>query len=156
MPMIPLTQGQVARVDWIDYKRMSERRWCATWNPVMGSFYAVRGTRCRSKGIQQTISMHREVLGLGTRKEDDCDVDHKNHDTLDNRKSNLRICTHRENHENRRRQSPHGAGVYFVKRLKSKPFHAHARVGGRKISIGYFATAKEATTARRFFLRHIK
>ena len=43
-------------------------------------------------------------------------VDHINHDTLDNRKCNLRICTHFGNMQNRRDNKTGKAGVYYSKR----------------------------------------
>lgn len=46
---------------------------------------------------KETIYMHRFLLNLPSKKEDKRDVDHKNHNTLDNRRKNLRICEHYQN-----------------------------------------------------------
>ena len=43
-------------------------------------------------------------------------IDHINHNTLDNRKCNLRICTHFENMQNRRDNKTGKTGVYYNKR----------------------------------------
>jgi len=44
------------------------------------------------------VYMHREILGLTDRK---IHGDHKDHDTLNNRRNNLRIATHSQNMANR-------------------------------------------------------
>ncbi|MFF2886678.1 HNH endonuclease [Paenibacillus sp. NPDC057967] len=58
--------------------------------------------------------LHRFLTNAPPGKE----VDHRNHDTLDNRAANLRVCTGRENRQNRRgaqRNSRSGVrGVWFV------------------------------------------
>ncbi len=77
-------------------------------------------------------------------------VDHKNHDTLDNRRANLRVVTHRGNAENRRDQSQAGVGVA---RTRGGRFQAHARSNGALHYIGTFDSAEEARKARKTFLR---
>lgn len=52
------------------------------------------GTNINNK----TLLLHRLITDCPTEKV----VDHKNHDTLDNRKCNLRICTIQENTRNRK------------------------------------------------------
>ena len=137
MPTLELTQGQRARVDWSDYRELSKHEWWAQYAPDTRSFYAVR----------TKLQMHRVIMGLGPG--DRRQVDHKNWDTLDNRRRNLRICTNRENAENRRNQSRWGVGV---RRHVNGKFQAHTRIGARWCHIGYFATAEEARAARRGFL----
>jgi len=152
MPTIPLTQGQRARVDWQDYRELSQYKWCAMWSPRTKSFYAVRGFR--KDGKLTAEHMHRRILGLSPG--DGLEVDHKDHATLDNRRRNLRIVTNRGNAENRRNQSPHGPGIYLRRRGRTRPFLAQARVNGRRLYIGDFATAEEAREARQRFLRELK
>ena len=87
---IPLTQGQVAVVDAEDYHLICDRKWYAQWVPCTSSFRAVSGS--------PPVYMHRVILGSYT----DAVVDHANHDTLDNRRSNLRGATRSENQCNLR------------------------------------------------------
>jgi hypothetical protein len=47
------------------------------------------------KSISETVMLHRFIMGLN--KGDKRQVDHRNHDPLDNRKSNLRIVESFEN-----------------------------------------------------------
>ena len=87
---IPLTQGKFAIVDDDDYEWLKQWKWC-----LSKSGYAVRGTNCKPK--QKIVFMHRQIMNvlLGMQ------VDHKNHTRLDNRKSNLRLCTGNDNRINR-------------------------------------------------------
>jgi hypothetical protein len=71
---IQLTQGKVARIDAEDWDRVYRH---SLWRYNEG--YAV----------SQGMKMHRVIMDAP----DGLDVDHINHDTLDNRKSNLRLCT---------------------------------------------------------------
>lgn len=76
-------------------------------------------------------------------------VDHRNGDRRDNRRENLRVCTHAENHRNRRAiVSKTGfKGVQPYKTSPTKPWVASIVVKRHKIHIGCFATAVEAARA---------
>jgi hypothetical protein len=87
--------------------------------------------------------MHREVVDA---KPGDI-VDHINHDRLDNRRSNLRICTHSQNCANGEGLRSHNSagykGVYAVR----DKWRAQIRVNGRCHHLGYFVTKREAAIA---------
>ena len=75
-------------------------------------------------------------------------VDHINGDGFDNRWENLRVCTSQQNNRNRRphRNSSHGLkGV--VSCTRDKRFAACIVIGGRRKTLGYFATPEEAHEA---------
>jgi HNH endonuclease len=78
-------------------------------------------------------------------------VDHINGDTLDNRRSNLRVCDNSANQHNRGLQRNNRSGVKGVRRLgrKKKPWVASIRIRGRNIYLGTFATIEQAERARR-------
>lgn len=80
-----------AFVDNEDFERLSQWKWYAQQS--QGGFYAARQVN------QRTFCMHREILGLEFN--DNAIVDHINRNRLDNRKTNLRICTPQENALNR-------------------------------------------------------
>ncbi len=81
---IPLTQGMVCIVDAEDVPMLSDRNW------------SVRTHRGKSYAVSSTAIMHR----LLTNAPEGLEVDHINGDTLDNRKSNIRVCNHKENMRN--------------------------------------------------------
>ena len=140
---IPLTQGQCAFVDAEDFERINQHKWFAHWGTSVKSFYAARNLQGSPR---KTYPMHREIFDLPPYSKDR--VDHINRRTLDNRKSNLRIVSHRQNHENRKDQSKYGAGV--TKRGNS--FRAMVRVNNKWRYIGMFSTPEIAQEARRLFL----
>lgn len=73
------------------------RAWKAKPNGGHNHIYAVR-TEKGSDGVTRDIRMHRVILGLGPF--DGNDVDHINHNALDNRKCNLRVVSRAENCRN--------------------------------------------------------
>lgn len=147
MPTIPLTQGQRARVDWCDYRELAKYKWYA--QSCTGKVYAARATSKAKGRRRKIVLMHRQIAGL--QHGDGLSVDHRNHDTLDNRRANLRIVTHRENHENRQKHSRYGVGVFKREGFRN-PFEASLQVDGRTVHLGRFETAAEARRARRRFL----
>ena len=83
--------------------------------------------------------LHRVIMKAGEGN----DVDHINHDCLDNRKENLRICSRQENMMNMK-----GAkGYYFYKR--DKKWIVRIQANGKNIIVGRFHTEEEAKRARR-------
>jgi len=82
-----------AIVDAEDYPALSQYKWKAKPNADGNNIYAVRNVV--RDGRHVTLRMHREVLGLT--QADACDVDHRNHMSLDNRRDNLRRATRSEN-----------------------------------------------------------
>jgi len=141
MKRIQLTQGQFAIVDNKNYKWLSQWNWQTSWNRDTRSFYVTRGTRGgeKERGNQCTIYMAREVLGL--KSGDKRQADHINHNTFDNRESNLRIVTCQQNHFNRKKPK----GYYWNKTVGK--YHAQICVNGRTIYLGLFLTIKEARNA---------
>jgi len=105
--LIALTQNQTAIVDAEDFEWLSKWCWHAFWHDRTKSFYAVRNDR--STGKHTTVKMHRAIMGFP--KED---VDHKNRNTLDNRKQNLRLADKFKNAWNRGIRSDNAIGLKGV------------------------------------------
>ncbi len=101
MKKIKLTQGQFALVDDADYIELSQYKW-HVHKDLIGKLYA-RRTSIKKKGKHFEISMARQILGL--EKGDPREADHVDHNTLDNRRDNLRVCTHQQNSSNRKVRS---------------------------------------------------
>lgn len=104
MKEILLTQGQVAKVSDEDYEELSKYKWYAARDHHAHNFYAGRG--CCIDGKWKNVKMHRVVMGAQVGEI----VDHRNHDTLDNQRGNLRICTDAENKRNQRPRR--GSSIY--------------------------------------------
>lgn len=92
MKEIPLTQNKVAIIDDDDLELISQYKWFAVNNNGRG-FYAVSSMKGKAR-----IRMHRLIMGV---TDQITFVDHRNHNGLDNRKNNLRICSQQENQRNR-------------------------------------------------------
>lgn len=132
--LIPLTQGQNAIVDVEDFQFLSRFNWFTT-----KKLYAAR----HNKG-NPTEFMHRVILSCENGER----VDHRNHDTLDNRKVNLRKSTPMENQHNslRRRDNKSGyKGVFW--RKDGQNWMAYIRTKGKLIHLGRFHSAEDAARA---------
>lgn len=134
--LIPLTQGQFAIVDPEDYDRLTKRKWRASWSNYTNSFYAISN----DKG--STIKMHREVLCAPKQ----CLVDHKRSgQTLDNRKSNLRLANRFQNCHNRRMLKSNTSGFRGVTRnTKTNKWRAKININGKMIHLGYYEISLNA------------
>jgi len=139
---IPLTQDKCATLDDADFTRLSNFKWCAYKGG--NAYYAVRSSK-RQNGKRKQIYMHREILGL--KASDSRQTDHINGNGLDNRRSNLRICTHAQNQHNRHsiRGKSKFKGCSWNK--SAKKWQAHISFEGRLIFLGYFDSEIEAAEA---------
>lgn len=98
------------------------------------------------------ISLHRHLMG----NPPGMFVDHVNGNGLDNRRSNLRICTHTQNMQNRRihKNNKSGAkGVYLDKR--NGLYRAEVRAFKVRRCAGYFQTIEQAVAAREQLARDL-
>ena len=113
MKKIFLTQGQFTIVDDEDYEWLNQWSWSAHYNVEGDSYYARRAGKLPNGKIIN-IRMHRQILGLdyGDKRQGD----HIHHNTLDNRRSELRIVESRLNNSNRINKNSctsQYVGVYF-------------------------------------------
>lgn len=137
--LIPLTMGQVAIVDADDFERLNRFNWFAIWSKYTKSFYA------RRKENRKSLSMHQEIIECPKGQV----VDHKNHNTLDNRKENLRPATRSQNNCNRAHQSSNRSGYVGVNWYpKYNKWVARVVQNGRRVLVGYFASIEDAVAAR--------
>ena len=84
---LTLTRGLHVLVDAHDYEWLSDYKWHATHPSTSGTIYA-----CRRDG-RRTVLMHRQIMNPPKGMV----VDHINGNGLDDRRCNLRICSHRDN-----------------------------------------------------------
>ena len=104
---IPLTKGLFAIVDDEDLEELNKFKWCVTFNGA--KYYACR-MPSRKLGKRKVILMHRQL----TNAPPGMDVDHINGNPLDNRRENLRVCSHADNQKNTNRRSRNKSGYKGV------------------------------------------
>jgi hypothetical protein len=137
MKSITLTQGRIALVDDSDFEYINQWKWYAALSTHTS--YAMR----RDKN-GKTVYMHRVI----TNAPQGMDVDHLNRDGLDNRRSNLRVCTTAENTRRSYKKSTNKTGYKGVSWDKvNKKFVSQIMLNGKGIKIGRFNTAEEAARA---------
>lgn len=142
MKEIKLTQGKVALVDDEDFEYLNQFKW-----------HSSRG-RCTtyvsrySYGNIQVL-MHRVIMNTPPHMQ----VDHIDHDGLNNQKVNLRNCTSTQNMVNRikRRGASqyNGVDIHIIK-SKNKTYkyiRAVIKINRKQIYIGHYKTEKDAAVA---------
>jgi len=132
---IPLGHGLFATVDAADYKWLSKYKWSAV--NMYDHIYAIRhGDRHR------TVYMHREVAHARKGSV----VDHADHNTLNNRQCNVRVCTQAQNSAN---AGPRGGISGYVGVHKNgKKWVAVITCRGKCYYLGRFDSPIEAAKAR--------
>lgn len=89
MKVISTTSGDAILVDDDDFPRLSNRAWHVDHGGYARNLKKISNSRIKTK----TVYMHREIMNPSNGQV----VDHINGNKLDNRKSNLRLCTIGEN-----------------------------------------------------------
>jgi hypothetical protein len=151
MREIPLTRGLCAIVDDSDYNWISKLKWNAIPKCTKSGFYAVGQVMLGFKNQKRTW-MHREILGVRNHKK--IEVDHINGNGLDNRRCNLRVCSHSQNSRNRKIQTNNKTGYKGVNvrlactiRKYCASLNVNINYKRKCYHLGYFKTAKEAALA---------
>jgi hypothetical protein len=134
---LELTWGKYAIVDAEDYEKLKDYKWCT----IQGAqtFYAK--TFYLSGAI---LAMHRLILdapkGLY--------VDHIDHNGLNNRKSNLRLCTNQQNLRNKLPRPGCSSKYKGVSWSKARnKFRANIYLNRKAIHLGYFDSEIDAAKA---------
>ena len=164
----------IIQYDLEDEEKLKEHKWHIWKNNGQihkDTFYAraiiphpeggIRYRTCKKTGKQINdgkrqfkMYMHRYIMNA---KKGNI-VDHKNGDTLNNKKDNLRFCTASQNTVNSRYSKNMGSSVYrgvsYKKKGKhmvnerSRPWLAQITYQSKCHPLGYFATEEEAARAR--------
>ena len=124
----------------------------------VGCYVRLRWYNKRTRPRERNIA--RVIMGLPVGKDADHSlfVDHINHNVLDNRKCNLRVCTRSENCRNNKGQSTrtrskykgvcyHDCKKYNPDATGLKPWRAYTRIAGKRIWFGYYKTEEDAARA---------
>lgn len=97
-----------------------------------------------------TQRMHRLILGLESNKNKDVLVDHINHNTFDNRRSNLRFVDNSRNQMNKDKSIKNTSGIVGVKyhKLTSK-WEVDITKNGNRIYLGLYDNFSDAVKVRK-------
>jgi hypothetical protein len=120
-----------ALIDCEDYERVKDYKWHSGAGQVISS---------NKVGL-----LARFIMGTTDPK---IQVDHINHNRLDNRKENLRICTNAENNRNKKKTKSNTSGykgVYW--NTKTGKWIAQIMVDGKHYHLGCFDNIVDAATA---------
>lgn len=139
MKEIKLTRGLKTQVDDEDFEFLNQWKWNARKDKK--TYYAGR-TIGQKKGQEKTnLPMHRLIMNTPANEE----VDHRDHDGLNNQKSNLRNCSHAGNNKN---CTHYGKSKYLGVHInRGKYIIAHISVKGKSIHLGTFPTQEAAAIA---------
>jgi len=145
MKTIPLTKGYVALVSDEDFECVNAHKWYAEVDSH--TVYASRSSS-RRLGKRTMIKMHRFIMGV---TDPTIEVDHKNHDGLNNQRENLRVCFRSQNMSNTRKRqgtSSQFKGVTWQEQDgKSGKWKAQIRLNKRQTYLGLFSDPIDAAMA---------
>lgn len=127
------TKGEEFYFDLEDYDLIKDYCW---W--LNDSGYLIAG---------KSLRMHRLIMNVSDKNSL---IDHINHNTKDNRKSNLRIATNSQNNMNSKMPNNNTSGITGVSwnKLYDK-WEAHISVNGKKMYLGLFDKFEDAAKARK-------
>lgn len=147
---IQLTQGQVAIVEAAD-SDVTNVKWRASFDPSYGNGGRYKVIRTdRTAKPRRTIYLHRVVMehALGRSLTQGEQVDHVNGDTLDNRRSNLRVVTQAENQQNRGKRYSNKSGYKGVSwHEQRRKWAASIKVNKERLFLGLHDTPEAAYAA---------
>jgi len=128
-------------VDDRDYESLFQFKWHAQ-KTSYGGYVAVRNIPL-GNGKRKIVYMHRQIMDAPVGME----VDHRNHNTLDNRRNELRVCTGSQNQHNTASKtgSSQYKGVCWNKR--SGKWVVYIWFDGKQWSLGYFTDEEDAAKA---------
>lgn len=130
-------------IDTEDYDRIKNYRWHIQYVKHTNNFYV--SSLIKKNNKWKNYQLHRLLLNL---TDPELQIDHKFGKTLDNRKSELRICNHSENVRNQKIHKNNKSGFKGVSLYKlNNKWKAQINYNGKKIALGYYKTTNEAALA---------
>jgi len=144
--------NKIVLVDDEDFDRVNSLKWYyhrTEYNTGKVLEYARRTSVWDSFTNKRSILLHRFILGV---LDDDCFVDHKDGNGLNNQKDNIRKCTRAENNWNKsvsiKKKSKY-IGVYYFKKSEKhvKTWKVYFRMNGKKLSFKGYENEIDAAMA---------
>jgi hypothetical protein len=144
MKTINLTKGYVAMVDDDDYARINQYEWCVGVTTHGDGSKTLYAKRCANK-TETFYLMHRLILSI---TDPTIEVDHVDHNGLNNQKHNLRVATSSQNQGNAQVRSDNTSGFKGVTWHKhQKRWLPQLQTKERKIYLGSFVDKVKAALA---------
>lgn len=147
MKTIEISAGYAVTIDDDLFEELSAHKWTAQIiKNRLGEISIVYARRCvRVAGRQKKTYMHRQILGVDDGR---IKVDHRDHDGLNNRRTNLRISTSTNNHANSRLYASNTSGYKGVTWYKDYgKWMAQIYCNGKRRCLGYFEDISDAVSA---------
>lgn len=127
-------------VDDSDDLEVSRRRWMAHRPKISRTVYVISGYSAN----ESRVLLHRMLVGV-----EGLEVDHIDGNGLNNRRSNLRCCSHAENMRNRRMHKNNTSGYTGVVLLKKTGrWMALIKLNGKSYYVGSYTDPKVASEHR--------
>ncbi len=139
MRTIQLSQGKETIVDDDVFELLNDMKWHVMHVSDNKMFYAARSISLFN-GARRKSLMHHYIIGKPLKG---FMIDHRNGDSLDNRRENLRIVTNRVNQQNRKAHR-NGRLVGASYHRASGKWRSYIRMDGVVKSLGYFDTERQA------------
>lgn len=142
---ITLNSGHIVLIDDADYGLVSGLTWHISANRrgrIKGAYAFVKMNH-PLWGKKRRIAMHRLIMGFP----ENMMVDHINCNTLDNRRSNLRVATAAQNVWNARLRYNNRYGIKGIQKEITGRFVARMEHLGERIYLGIYDTPEEAGAA---------
>lgn len=135
------------KIDIEDIEKIKDFTWCWIDSGTNRNAIYIQSTSCNV--YNKRIKLHRLIMNCP----DDKVIDHINRDTLDNRKSNLKVCKQEENLHNRtvfKNNTSGCTGVIWKKRKRK--WEARITIDYICYFLGYYNDYKDAVRARKQIL----
>ena len=146
---LSIGRGMFTLVDACDLPKLAPYRWEPKRRHIGRKYYV--GTRTTPN--HRFMLMHRFIMGVHHLDPRTVEIDHKNRDGLDNRRRNLRRCSHKQNCLNQGIRSKNSSGYPGVT-FHKKTGQWTSKYRGK--FVGNFLTAEDAYLARDRFIRRSK
>lgn len=139
---VTLTKGYTAVIDAADAPLVGAWNWCAMVKNH--TVYARRPGAMDANGNRQTIMMHRVIMN----PHDDLQIDHRDGNGLNNRRTNMRVSTNSQNQHNQRTRDDNTSGFKCVNWHKhTGKWQARIMLNGKRHHLGVHATPEAAHKA---------
>ena len=140
--ILPLNNSNSTIIDLKSVEKVGEYNWYVTDCGVKK--YVRRGYKKGENRSSKLNLLHRFIMDCPINK----DIDHIDGDTLNNLKSNLRLCTHQQNMMNQKHQKRKLDGMcssmYKGVNFSGGRWRSQISLNKKKIHIGYYFTELEA------------